>query len=118
MTTQELQERTNRILVLRDDGHTYREIGEMYGISPERVRQIEHKHRRRQCLYSNEFWREIRKYTKYDVVATRVLKVLLRNGIRSIEELKQVSLEELWKCRNYGMVCLSVCEQIQKGENR
>ena len=39
--------RAESISILRQCGMTYRKIGERFGISLERVRQIEHKHQRR-----------------------------------------------------------------------
>lgn len=46
MVTAESLLRTQKIVYLRGKGFTYRAIGEQFGLSQERIRQIIEKHRR------------------------------------------------------------------------
>jgi hypothetical protein len=56
MVTAESLLRTQKIVYLRGKGFTYRAIGEQFGISKERIRQIVEKHRR------IAYWRGIKPY--------------------------------------------------------
>ncbi len=86
-------ERSLEVFVLRSKGKTLEEVGNFYGVTRERIRQIEKKAHK-------IFW-EVYKQQKYDLI---MLVYALRNGdnILYYQELKDIVGDEfatvLWTC--------------------
>lgn len=89
-------DRIKEVFALRLEGVTLEEIGSRYGVTRERIRQIEKK-------YHNVFW-GVYKRQKYDLI---MLAYALRNGdnVLFYDELREVIGEEfatiLWACIKY-----------------
>lgn len=98
----ELNIRTKENEILKDRLFkclTYKEIGEKWGKSTERIRQIIMK------LYMQLCWKNNKRSPSYITISQlsyRVQKCLLTANIKSIRQLRNISMNKLLNIKNLG----------------
>lgn len=108
MTQIKIRERERKILQLRAN-HTLEEIGEMFGVTRERIRQIEAKALRRIAL-SKRFKEDGPITVKSDierlVLSIRADNCLRKSNINTIENILESGPLKLLKIKNLGCKCI------------
>jgi len=94
MMRRELTDREKRVLNLRER-YTLKQIGEMFGVTPVRIRQIEMKARKKLVCNGGN---------KIGFLPYRVRTALQKAGIKTIEEAKSKSDVELLTIRGVGKI--------------
>ena len=95
-------ERNRKILKMRREGFTYKEIGIQFGISIERARQIAQAQARRE----NE-------PNMCDILTVRVRNALFRSGIKTEQEIIQkIEDGSIYKVRNIGEKSIDLLKYI------
>lgn len=85
-------ERNRKVLKMRREGFTYKEIGIQFGISIERARQIAQEQARREDNPNMG-----------DILSVRVKNALFRSGIKTEEQIIQkVKDGSIYEVRNLG----------------
>lgn len=107
------ESRAALVLSLRESGYTLDQIGEIFGITRERTRQIEHKEMRRKRMGQlaqspspkpEDVWR--------NKVPVRLYNCLARSGIKSENDLILALRSGLQKPRNFGWKCFAELENL------
>ena len=107
ITQIKIRERERKILQLRTN-HTLEEIGEMFGVTRERIRQIEVKALRRIAL-SKRFKGEGPVTVESDIerleLSIRADNCLRKSGINTVGDILESGLFNLLKMKNLGLKC-------------
>ena len=107
MTQIKIRERERKILQLRTN-HTLEEIGEMFGVTRERIRQIEAKALRRIAL-GKRFKEEGPVTVESDIerleLSIRADNCLRKSGINKVGDILESGLFNLLKMKNLGRKC-------------
>ena len=73
---------------------TQAELARKYCISPERIRQILRAQRRHKRYLRNPPW--------WDGLRSRVARILMRYEVNSVEDLREISVESLYRMESIG----------------
>lgn len=105
------EQRDNEIYARRKAGRTYKSLSSEFGISLERVRQICEKAKRREEREEkgNEFDNRICSLNH----GIRIYNALVRGGVRTFEDLRKYSADDLLRFRAMGKVCVD--ELVEAG---
>ena len=108
MTQIKIRERERKILQLRAN-HTLEEIGETFGVTRERIRQIEMKALRRIAL-SKKFREQGPITVRSDIerleLSVRAYNCLRKSNINTIENILESGPLKLLKIKNLGCKCM------------
>lgn len=110
-----MTERDENIIRERNNGHTFEEIGKKYRISKTRVMQICQHQENEKRREKDNFYVLIKQNTNGGLT-WRTYCALKRSGINSIEDLKELSDDEICKIRNCGKEMQKVIRKIINSE--
>lgn len=109
-----MKERNAEILRKRENGKTITEIAKEYGITKQRVAQIIcNSEMVNELKEKDKFFAGIANYAKEHNVAIRIYNALHRHGICSLEELKKMPIEDIWKIKSIGAISVEVIIRLK-----
>lgn len=118
-------ERRKKVKQMRESGMTFTQIGIQMGVSRSRAMDLYKSAVRISRMENNkpDLYRRLEEAAENDFsdmfqanVIVRAYNALLRNGIRTIEELKAVSPEDIMRLRNVGKKTFQLIMNVRNRE--
>lgn len=114
-------ERNKTIYEEREAGTTYSELARRYEITPNCVRIIYEREKKKEELKEHQYYKILSSLTDNEEMITRTIHMLQRNGLDSNEAILNVTRKQLMKCRLCGEVMtdlvLKVADILREKEN-
>ena len=114
-------ERNKTIYEEREAGTTYSELARRYEITPNCVRIIYEREKKKEELKEHQYYKILSSLTDNEEMITRTIHMLQRNALDSNEAILNVTRKQLMKCRLCGEVMtdlvLKVADILREKEN-
>ena len=114
-------ERNREIYEARENGTTFSELARQYEITPNCVRIIYEREKKKEELKEHKYYNILATLTDSEEMITRTIHMLERNGLDSNEAILSATRKQLMKCRLCGEVMtdlvLKVAEVLREQES-
>ena len=97
-------ERNREIYEAREGGTTFAELARRYVITPNCVRIIYEREKKKEELKEHKYYNVLASLTDNEEMITRTIHMLQRNGLDSDEAILSATRKQLMKCRLCGEV--------------
>lgn len=108
--------RDRLILQERNSGKTLLEIAIKYGVSKQTVANVISNYEQKKEMMKDELYAEIMKYANEHHVAIRIYNALNRNGICTLDKLRETTAEDIFKIRNLGTISMAAILKMKSND--